>query len=283
MLYIEAVSLPLLSIWLSDLFMTSPVQIEKISSRQNAWYKELRDWSYSSGLHKDKQKIWLEGDHLCEAARLKGFRFDTVVFRDDCRQDLITSWSHVDSKFLQVSASVMAGLSSLNSPPMMAAVACLPTKPAFNPHICTVVLDQLQDPGNAGSILRSAAAFGFKQMLTTPHSVGLWTHKVVRAAMGAHFALNIIENISIEEIQSTPLSVVLTSSHHGIFLDELVANKKLPSPIAWIFGHEGRGHSTQWVDEHCQTIRIKQTGGEESLNVAAAAAICLHASATQRD
>jgi TrmH family RNA methyltransferase len=120
-------------------------------------------------------------------------------------------------------------------------------------------------------------------MLTTPHSVGLWTHKVVRAAMGAHFALNIIENISIEEIQSTPLSVVLTSSHHGIFLDELVTNQKLPTPIAWIFGHEGRGHSTQWADKHCQTIRIKQTGGEESLNVAAAAAICLHASATQRD
>lgn len=263
--------------------MSNPNQIERIISRQNTWYKDLRDWSHSSGISKDKQKIWLEGDHLCEAARLKGFRFETVVFRDDCRQDVMTSWSHVDSKLLQVSESVMKGLSSLNSSPMMAAVAFLPTKPAFNPHICTVVLDQLQDPGNAGSILRSAAAFGFKQMVTTPLTVGLWTHKVVRAAMGAHFTLNIIENLGIEEIQSSPLSVVLTSSHQGLFLDELVANKKLPSPIAWIFGHEGRGHSTQWADRHCQTIRIKQPGGEESLNVAAAAAICLHASATQRD
>lgn len=263
--------------------MTSPVQIEKITSRQNAWYKHLRDWSHSSGISKDKQKIWLEGDHLCEAARLKGFCFDTVVFSDDCPQDLMTSWAHIDSKFLQVSASVMEGLSSLYSPPMMAAIAFLPVKPAFNPHICTVVLDQLQDPGNAGSILRSAAAFGFKQMVTTPLSVGLWTHKVVRAAMGAHFTLNIIENLGIEEIQSSPLSVVLTSAHQGLFLDELVTNKKLPFPIAWIFGHEGRGHSLQWTDKPCQTIRIKQPGGEESLNVAAAAAICLHASAMQRD
>ena len=263
--------------------MTSPEPIEKITSRQNAWYKHLRDWSHSSGISKDKQKIWLEGDHLCEAARLKGFRFDTVVFKEDCPQDLIHAWSDEKTKLLQVSAAVMEGLSSLHSPPMMAAIACLPTKPVFNPHICTVVLDQLQDPGNAGSILRSAAAFGFKQMVATPLTVGLWTRKVVRAAMGAHFALNIVENLGIEEIQSPPLSVVLTSSHQGLFLDELVSNKKLPSPIAWIFGHEGRGHSLQWTDKHCQTVRIRQPGGEESLNVAAAAAICLHASAIQRD
>ena len=263
--------------------MTRPVQIEKITSRQNAWYKDLRDWSHSSGVNKDKQKIWLEGDHLCEAARLKGLRFDTVVFRDDCPQDVINTWSEGNGRLLQVSASVMQGLSSLHSPPMMAGVACLPTRPAFNPLACTVVLDQLQDPGNAGSILRSAAAFGFKQMVTTPLTVGLWTHKVVRAAMGAHFALNIIENLEIEEIQSSSLSVVLTSSHQGLFLNELVATQKLPSPIAWIFGHEGRGHSLQWADKHCQTVRIKQPGGEESLNVAAAAAICLHASATQRN
>jgi TrmH family RNA methyltransferase len=120
-------------------------------------------------------------------------------------------------------------------------------------------------------------------MVATPLTVGLWTHKVVRAAMGAHFTLNIIENLGIEEIQSSPLSVVLTSSHQGLFLDELVANKKLPSPIAWIFGHEGRGHSLQWAQKQCQTVRIKQPGGEESLNVAAAASICFHASATQRD
>jgi len=263
--------------------MTHPIHIEKITSRQNAWYKELRDWSHSSGIHKDKQKIWLEGDHLCEAARLKGFRFDTVVLREDCPQDLIHAWSDGNAKLLQVSASVMEGLSSLHSPPMMAAIAFLPVKPAFNPLVSTVVLDQLQDPGNAGSILRSAAAFGFKQLVTTPHSVGLWTHKVVRAAMGAHFALNIIENVAVEVIQSSSLSVALTSSHQGLFVDELVAHKKLPFPIAWIFGHEGRGHSPQWSELNCQTFRIKQPGGEESLNVAAAAAICLHASATQAD
>ena len=263
--------------------MTSPLHIEKITSRQNAWYKDLRDWSHSSGLNKDKQKIWLEGDHLCEAARIKGFRFDTLVFAENCPLDLIHTWVDENAKLLQVSASVMEGLSSLHSPPTMAAIAFLPVKPDFNPHVCTVVLDQLQDPGNAGSILRSAAAFGFKQMVTTPHSVGLWTHKVVRAAMGAHFAINIIENLPVENIQSSSLSVVLTSSHQGLFLDEVVANKKLPFPIAWIFGHEGRGHSSQWSDLYCQTVRIKQPGGEESLNVAAAAAICLHASATQAD
>ena len=64
--------------------MNSNLDINKISSRQNAWFKDLRDWTHSTGFHKAQQKLWLEGDHLCEAARQKNFAFDTLVFRDDC-------------------------------------------------------------------------------------------------------------------------------------------------------------------------------------------------------
>jgi len=261
--------------------MNSQHVIEKITSRQNAWYKELREWSQSTGVHKDKQLVWLEGDHLCDAAKLKGLNFQTLVFRDDCPPALIESWSKQANKLVQIPAYLMEGLSSLNSAPLMAAVIFLPLKSLFNPQLSTVVFDQLQDPGNAGSILRSAAAFGFKQIVTTPNTVGLWTHKVVRSAMGAHFELGIIEGLEAKEIQASALTIMLTSSHHGNFLDEVVASHQLPSPMAWIFGHEGRGHSPQWAEFNFQTVRIRQSGGQESLNVAAAAAICLHASSIQ--
>lgn len=281
MTYIAEALPQLPSFWGNDQVMNSQHVIEKINSRQNAWYKNLREWSQSSGVHKEKNLVWLEGDHLCEAARLKGLNFQTLIFRDDCPTVIIENWSKQADKLVQIPAFLMEGLSSLHSAPLMAAVIALPLKPLFNPQLSTVVLDQMQDPGNAGSILRSAAAFGFKQVLTTPNTVGLWTHKVVRAAMGAHFDLAIVEGVSVEKIQASPLQIVLTSSHHGNFLDELVVSCQLPSPLAWIFGHEGRGHSPQWAQSHFQAVRIRQAGGQESLNVAAAAAICLHASSIQ--
>lgn len=261
--------------------MNSQYTVEKITSRQNAWYKDLREWSQSTGVEKDKKLVWLEGDHLCEAARSKGLDFQTLIFRDDCPSAIINNWSEQAVKLVQIPSHLMDGLSSLHSPPLMAAVISLPRPSLFNPQMSTVVLDQMQDPGNAGSILRSAAAFGFKQIVTTPNTVGLWTHKVVRAAMGAHFDLAIVEGVAIEHIQATSLPIVLTSSHHGNFLDELLASHQLPSPLAWIFGHEGRGHSAQWSESIFQAVRIRQPGGQESLNVAAAAAICLHASSIQ--
>jgi len=262
-------------------FMNHQTGLEKITSRQNPWYKNLREWTHSYGVHKEKQLLWLEGDHLCEAARLKDFAFLTVLLREDAPQTLVDSWLGKAEKVVLVTVALMTGLSALNSPPMMSAIVRLPNMPVFKPNISTVVLDQLQDPGNAGSILRSAAAFGFKQVVTTEKTVGLWTHKVVRSSMGAHFGLSLIEGIDIDLFRSSQLHLVLTSSHQGDFLHQLAGNQKLPSPIAWIFGHEGQGHSKKWLELECQTVRIEQSGGEESLNVAAAAAICLHASSTQ--
>ena len=261
--------------------MNSNLDINKISSRQNAWFKDLRDWTHSTGFHKAQQKLWLEGDHLCEAARQKNFAFDTLVFRDDCPQSLMHAWASTPCQIAMVTPSLMEGLSSLKSAPMMAAIVSLPLHTGFKSDVSTVVLDQLQDPGNAGSILRSAAALGFKQCVSTHNTVGLWSHKVVRSGMGAHFSLDLVESMDVKDIQSSGAAVALTSSHEGAFLDELVASKSLPFPILWVFGHEGNGYSKQWSDAYCFKVRIRQAGGQESLNVAAAAAICLHASASQ--
>ena len=142
----------------------------------------------------------------------------------------------------------------------------------------TVVLDRVQDAGNVGSILRSASAFGFRQVLAVKGSAALWSPKVLRAGMGAHFALNLVEGVSEEDLAALQVPLVVTSSHGGSYLHQA----DLPWPCAWVMGHEGQGVAPSLEARSSLRIRIAQPGGEESLNVAAAAAICLHASGAAR-
>ena len=93
--------------------------------------------------------------------------------------------------------------------------------------------------------------------------------------MGAHFSLRLIESLSVENLRELNLPLLSTDPHRG----ELIASASLPWPCVWIFGHEGQGVSEPLQALAGRTFRIDQPGGEESLNVAACAAICLHASA----
>ncbi|MFA6616473.1 MAG: RNA methyltransferase, partial [Hydrogenophaga sp.] len=138
-----------------------------------------------------------------------------------------------------------------------------------------VVLDRVQDAGNVGSILRSAGAFGFRQVLAIRGTAALWSPKVVRAGMGAHFGLRLVEGLAPADLAGLGLPLLVTSSHRGQWLHRAT----LPWPCAWVMGHEGQGVAPQIEAMAADAVRIAQPGGEESLNVAAAAAICLHASA----
>ena len=148
----------------------------------------------------------------------------------------------------------------------------------LQPDAASVVLDGLQDAGNVGTILRSAGAFGFRQVLAIRGTAALWSPKVLRAGMGAHFGLALVEGLEAGGLARLEVPLLATSSHQGDFLHQAA----LPWPCAWAFGHEGQGVSTALSARAAQFVRIVQPGGEESLNVAAAAAICLHASAAGR-
>ena len=154
----------------------------------------------------------------------------------------------------------------------------LPAPASLRPDAATVVLDRVQDAGNVGSILRSASAFGFRQVAAIKGSAALWSPKVLRAGMGAHFALDLIEGLALDDLAALQVPLLVTSSHAGDFLHRAA----LPWPCAWVMGHEGQGVSPALEDRASLRIRIAQPGGEESLNVAAAAAICLHASGAGR-
>ena len=144
----------------------------------------------------------------------------------------------------------------------------------------TVVLDRVQDAGNVGAILRSASAFGFKQVVAIKGTAGLWSPKVLRAGMGAHFGMRLIESTSLEDLKFLQVPLLGTDVHEGPFLHELLKQGQLPQTCAWVMGHEGQGVSPELMALVHQKVRIAQPGGEDSLNVATAAAVCLHASAT---
>jgi TrmH family RNA methyltransferase len=127
-------------------------------------------------------------------------------------------------------------------------------------------------------VLRSAAAFGFRQVVALKGTAALWSPKVLRAGMGAHFGLRLVEGVQAAALADLALPLLATSSHDG----DLLHRADLPWPCAWLLGHEGQGVSPALMARAQQTVRIAQPGGEESLNVAAAAAICLHASAAAR-
>ncbi len=156
----------------------------------------------------------------------------------------------------------------------MGFVVDLPAPTPVQGHLPSLILDRVQDAGNVGSILRSAAAFGFGQVLAMKGSAALWSPKVLRAGMGAHFGLRLVESLNVDSLDVLTSPLVVTNSHEGEFIHQAA----LPFPCVWVMGHEGQGVDDELVKRASLKIRIGQPGGEESLNVAAAAAICLHAS-----
>jgi TrmH family RNA methyltransferase len=184
-------------------------------------------------------------------------------------------WAQQVGKHVVVADALFAGLSGLESPAHMGFVVDLPPAPSVQPAAASVILDRVQDAGNVGAILRCAAAFGFHQILAIKGTAALWSPKVLRSGMGAHFGLHLIESLAPEALDALVLPIVKTSSHEG----ELLHRQKLPWPCAWALGHEGQGVGAEIAARSRFAVRIVQPGGEESLNVASAAAICLHASA----
>jgi TrmH family RNA methyltransferase len=249
-----------------------------ISSRDNPLLKELRRLAQDPGAYRRVGRVWLEGDHLCRAARLRGIRAAIAVFAESA-WPAASEWADCASRVVLVPDALLREFSGLESPAPMGFVIDLPANPEVRPGVATVILDRLQDAGNVGSVLRSAAAFGFAQVIAIKGTAALWSPKVLRAGMGAHFGLSLVEGAAPANLDHLGVPILATSSHMGQWLHQAQAARILPHPCAWLLGHEGQGVSPELQERSTHLIRIIQPGGEESLNVAAAAAICLHASA----
>lgn len=249
-----------------------------ISSGGNALLKDLRRLAQDSTAYRKQGRLWLEGDHLCRAALEKGVSPLIVVLSESLWREAQPEWSRLQAKKVVIQDALFARLSALESPGRIAFVLDLPPAPTVQPQASSVILDRVQDAGNVGAILRCAAAFGFHQVLAIKGTAVLWSPKVMRSGMGSHFGLRLIEGLAPEALEALTVPIVTTSSHEG----EWLHRQRLPWPCAWAFGHEGQGVSAHVATQARLAVRIRQPGGEESLNVASAAAICLHASAAGR-
>ncbi|MDP3245763.1 MAG: RNA methyltransferase [Polaromonas sp.] len=254
--------------------MTAP-EVTAIASRDNPLLKELRRLSQDATAYRRAGRVWLEGDHLCRAALQRGIVPEVAVFADSCAAHLRVELSPGARRIVTLADALFDGISALGSPARMGFVIELPAAEALQPGAASVVLDRLQDAGNVGSILRSAAAFGLRQVIALKGTAALWSPKVLRAGMGAHFGLQLHEGLAGADLDALAVPLIVTSSHEGLLLQD----QRLPWPCAWVLGHEGQGVSPEVAARAGLLVRIGQPGGEESLNVAAAAAICLHASA----
>ena len=249
-----------------------------LRSRDNAVFKDLRRLAHDNAAYRRQGRVWIEGDHLCRAALARGLRPQAAVFAERFLSAAPALGLPASVRRIVVADALWEQLSTLESPAAMGFVLELPATGSLDPVAPSVVLDRVQDAGNVGSILRSAGAFGYRQVLALKGTAGLWSPKVLRAGMGAHFGLHLVESLEPEALSALAMPLLVTSSHAGDYLHVAV----LPWPCAWAFGHEGQGVGPPVQALATGQVRIAQPGGEESLNVAAAAAICLHAGMGQR-
>ena len=246
-----------------------------ITSRANPLLVRLRRLAHDGAGYRRAGQVWLEGDHLCQALRASGRpAVQAVVSQAAWELPALRELARWAPHVAVVPGALFASFSALDSPAGIGFLLDLPAAAALAPGLPTVVLDRVQDPGNVGSILRSAAAFGVRQVLALAGTAALWSPKVLRAGMGAHFALGLHEGLDETALQVLVVPLLATSSHAG----QSLPDAPLPWPCAWVMGHEGQGVSTTLLARCALQLRIPQPGGEESLNVAAAAAVCLYES-----
>ena len=257
--------------------------MKRISSRDNPVFRNLRRLvEQPARRHADGVAV-LEGIHLCDAylksdgpaprqviAGERALDNAEVVDLID-RADAGASYVLGDGLFASLSA-VEHGV-----PLLMVVDEPRPVRPSCITRT-SVFLDRVQDPGNVGSILRSAAAAGIGDVYCARGCASAWSTKVLRAAMGAHFHLQVFEDCDLVDLVIDPaLPSIATSSHAASSIFE----HDLSGDVVWMFGHEGQGVDPALMRE-ARTLRIPQPGSGESLNVAAAAAVCFFEQVRQR-
>ena len=225
----------------------------------------------------------LEGAHLLDAALRSDYQFVQILVSESAKShpevQQILSRLTTDITILTLSDSLYKSIRSLGSGIDIMAIIKIPTP--ILPMITSdcLILNDIQDSGNVGTLLRTAAAVGINKILCTSGTAQAWSPKTLRAGMGAQFALTIYEGLSSQYIlDNVKVPLLATSSH----TDTLIYQHDLRAPIAWIMGHEGQGVCDELMQ--CATpIALPQPNGQESLNVAIAGALCLYETLRQRE
>ena len=254
-----------------------------IRSSSNPAVKALVKLAGSSRERRRTGTTLLEGERLMRAYGESGGRAETLLVSETALADPAVR-SFVEnfpaSEHLALSDGIFGSVSQLASAAGVAAVIRTPRPgPVPKPLPGCLLLENIQDPGNLGSILRTAVAAGSRQVFLSRTSVFAWAPKVIRAGMGAHFFLSIYEGLDLAEISRSFAGTIIATAPRGT---TSLYDVDLRGDVAWLFGNEGAGLSAAARAVATKQVSIPMPGSAESLNVAAAAAICLFEQARQR-
>ncbi|HET7062439.1 MAG TPA: RNA methyltransferase, partial [Nitrosospira sp.] len=253
-----------------------------ITSRHNAFFKQLMEVGESAQERKAAGLTLLDGIHLIAAYRQAVGQPKRLIISE-------TGWETSEIKCLLAEESAAGeevvvltdNLFQIASPVktptgIMALIPIpepeeIPLRASQRNEPFSVLLEAMQNPGNLGSILRSAAAAGAGQVYLSVGCADVWSPGALRAAMGAHFLLRIYEQSDLANIAKTFNGKVVATS---LKAKTSLYQTALTGPIAFVFGNEGAGLSDEVLAATNEQIIIPMPGGTESLNAASAAAVC---------
>lgn len=246
-----------------------------ITSRDNGVFKELRGLAHDAREIRKRGVTIIDGPHLIEVYRQRvGLPKALFVSESGLLHEEVSSLvqQHKGLEPVLLKDALFKEVSPTQSPVGIIAVINIPNPDLSVESEDAMFLEGLQDPGNLGTILRSAAAFGVRRVFLSPASVGAWTPKVLRAAQGAHFSLQIHERADLlallQGFTGTRLATVVTNA-------QSIYGLKLDRPVAWVIGNEGQGVSPELAEACDYRATIPISDECESLNAGVAASICL--------
>ena len=258
--------------------------MKKITSAQNPLVKTLVQLSEKQSFRNKQKMTIIEGAHLT-AEWLKCFGApDFCVISSSSKrseevESIIQKCEELNTETIELEAKIYSKISPVIEGVGVLFVVKIPENQSVDFCEDAIILDRVQDPGNLGTILRSAVGFGVKQIICSKGTVSAWSPKVLRAGMGAHFKLQIFENQDLSKAISkieTPIFATSLQAEKSIY------DKNFTTKTAWIFGNEGAGVSLELLSKVKNQVIIPQVGQIESLNVAMAATVCLAEQARQR-
>ncbi len=256
--------------------------MKQVHSRDNPLARRVRALSHSSRERKKLGLALIEGPHLVTALIDSGGRAESLIASESGMQhpEIARLMQSAAGEHVVFSDAIFRELSSVEAPVgLLALVAPPQSRPVSAESSFCLLLEDIQDPGNLGSLMRSAAAAGVRDILLSPTCAFAWAPKVLRAGQGAHFCLNIVEDAELESFVRayTGSSIALTPT-----AESSVFGLNLSGTVALLIGNEGAGLSSGLMAAATHRAKLPMPGGFESLNAAAAGAIALFEVVRQR-
>ncbi len=260
-----------------------PVRI--VQSKQNSRLKELRRALTNparGGL------VGIEGPHLVAEAIKANLRIDGVFVSSKRAAEDLAPMLTANVEILLVPDDVLCSALATETPQPVAALAEAPAwswenvlRPTTHGEPLVIVLAGLQDPGNLGTILRSAEAFGATGVISLPGTVNEWNTKVVRASAGSVFRMPVViagAEEAVAKLRSSGIQVLVAAADSALPADRV----RLAHPTAFLIGNEGNGVAAEIAALADGAIRIPCPGPVESLNAGVAASVLLYEASRQR-